>query len=128
MIMDATVFREAVAEMPQVALPTRHFFADGMYCRFLPQPAGAIVVGTVHKREHFFVVASGTVRVTEDWGSSAIEYVAPTLLVSKPDTQRAVLAVTDAVCLTIHRLERRTSNPDPVLDLAEIERELACDP
>jgi hypothetical protein len=119
---------DAIAELPPIALPTRHFFADGMYCRFLAQPAGAVVMGNVHKREHFFIVASGTVRVTEDLGESAAEYTAPTLLVSRPGTQRAVLAVTDAVCLTVHRLERRTSNPDPVLDIAEIERELAGDP
>ena len=24
-----------MAKMPQVELPTQHFFADGMYCRYL---------------------------------------------------------------------------------------------
>lgn len=110
-----------MAKMPQVQLPTRHFFADGMYCRFLPRPAGTLIVGKVHKREHFYIVASGTVRVSENDGMTAVEYTAPTLLVSQPGTKRAVLAITDAVCLTIHRLEH------PTQDLDAIERELMED-
>jgi len=111
-----TLQRE-MAKLPQVQLPTSHFFADGMYCRFLPRPAGTLIVGKVHKREHFYIVATGTVRVSDDDGATAIEYV-PTLLVSKPGTKRAVLAVTDAVCMTVHRLDH------PTQDLAAIEREL----
>lgn len=105
-------------KLPQTQLPTSHFFADGMYCRFLPRPRGTLIVGKVHKREHFYIVASGTVRVSEDDGATAIEYTAPTLLVSKPGTKRAVVAITDAVCMTIHRLDHPTQN------LAAIEHEL----
>jgi len=110
-----------MSKLPQVQLPTSHFFADGMYCRFLPRPAGTLIVGKVHKRERFYIVASGTVRVSDDDGATAVEYVAPTLLVSKPGTKRAVLAVTDAVCMTVHRLDH------PTQDLAAIERELMDD-
>ena len=110
-----------MSKLPQVQLPTSHFFADGMYCRFLPRPAGTLIVGKVHKRERFYIVASGTVRVSDDDGATAVEYAAPTLLVSKPGTKRAVLAVTDAVCMTVHRLDH------PIQDLAAIERELMDD-
>jgi len=110
-----------MAKLPQVQLPTSHFFADGMYCRWLPRPAGTLIVGKVHKREHFYIVATGTVRVSDDDGATAAEYTAPTLLVSKPGTKRAVLAVTDAVCMTVHRLDH------PTQDLIAIERELMED-
>ena len=105
----------AMARMPQADLATQHFFADGMYCRFLPRPAGTLIVGKVHRREHFYVVCCGTVRVTDGDGP-AQEFVGPAVLVSKPGTKRAVFAMTDATCMTVHRTDET--------DLDAIEREL----
>lgn len=102
-------------DMPQAVLPTEHFFADGMYCRFLPRPAGTLIVGKVHRREHFYIVCSGTVQVTDGEGV-AKEIIGPAIVVSKPGTKRAVLAITDATCLTVHRTDKT--------DLDEIEEEL----
>ena len=103
-----------VARLPQVELPTLHFFADGMYCRFLPRPAGMIIVGKVHLKEHFYVVCCGTVRVTTD--SGVREVTGPEVIVSSPGTKRAVYAVTDATCMTVHRTD--------LTDLDDIEREI----
>lgn len=103
-----------VAKMPQVELPTNHYFADGMYCRELFRPAGTLIVGKVHLKEHFYIVASGTVCVTTDQGVR--EVTGPEVIVSQPGTKRAVLALTDATCFTVHRTE--------LTDLDEIEREL----
>lgn len=105
----------ALSGMPQADLPTEHFFADGMYCRFLPRPAGTLIVGKVHRKEHFYVVCYGTVRVTGGEGP-AREITGPCVIVSQPGTKRAVLAMTDAVCLTVHRTDST--------DLDEIESEL----
>lgn len=104
----------AMSELPQVELPTEHHFADGMYCRVLFRPAGTLIVGKVHRKEHFYIVCSGTVRVTTDDGMR--EITGPHVLVSSPGTKRAVLAVTDATCLTVHRTASR--------DVEEIEREI----
>lgn len=101
-------------KLPQMQLETSHFFADGMYCRYLPRPAGCLIVGKVHKKEHFYMVCTGTVVVTTDEGVRQI--TGPKVLVSKPGTKRAVYALTDAVCLTVHRTDR--------VDLDEIEAEL----
>lgn len=113
--------REAIArlqremeKMPQVELPTEHHFADGMYCRALFRPAGCLIVGKVHRKEHFYIVCSGTVKVTTDNGME--EITGPKVIISKPGTKRAVLALTDATCLTVHRTENT--------DVEEIEREL----
>lgn len=101
--------------MPQVELPTEHFFADGMYARVLPRPAGTLIVGKVHRKEHFYIVCCGTVRITQGDGA-AREVTGPAVLVSAPGTKRAVLALTDATCMTVHRTKKR--------NLDKIEQEL----
>ncbi len=107
--------QSALSALPQADLPTEHFFADGMYCRVLPRPAGTLIVGKVHKREHFYIVCCGTVRVS-DGDSPAKEITGPAIIVSQPGTKRAVLAMTDATCLTVHKTDKT--------DLDEIESEL----
>lgn len=104
----------AMASMPQVELPTRHYWADGMYCRELFRVAGTLIVGKVHKREHFYIVAAGIVTVVNGEHQETIE--GPKVLVSSPGTKRAVFAHTDATCITVHRTAER--------DLETLEREL----
>ena len=106
--------QQAMREMPQAALPTWHYFADDMYARVLPRAAGTLIVGKVHRREHFYIVAKGRVQVACD--DTVCEYEAGAVVVSRPGTKRAVLALEDSVCLTVHRTDER--------DLDEIEREL----
>ena len=108
---------DEVRKMDQVELPTVHYFADGMYARELFRPAGTILVGKVHKREHFYIVTKGCVRVF--MGDGARTYAAPSVIVSKPGTKRAVYALEDSVCMTVHRTDKT--------DLDEIEKELIED-
>lgn len=93
-------------KMEQLELPTAHLFHGGMYCRQVWRPAGCTIVGKVHKKEHFYMVVFGTVIVTTDEGAK--EITGPVLLCSTPGTQRAVYAVTDALCMTIHRADATT--------------------
>jgi hypothetical protein len=104
-----------MSAMPQAELATQHFWADGMYGRFLPRPKDTLIVGKIHRREHFYIVCCGTVRITQGDGP-ACEVTGPAVLVSKPGTKRAVYAVTDATCMTVHRTKKR--------NLEKIEREL----
>jgi quercetin dioxygenase-like cupin family protein len=60
----------------------------------------------VHKKEHFYVVVSGTICVTTDDGVQTI--TGPKILLSRPGTKRAVYAVTDALCMTFHVAESTT--------------------
>jgi quercetin dioxygenase-like cupin family protein len=96
----------AMSEMPQYEPPTEHWFHGGMYCRQVWRPAGCTIVGKVHKKEHFYVVVSGTICVTTDDGVETI--TGPQVLCSKPGTKRAVYAVTDALCMTFHVAEAKT--------------------
>lgn len=95
-------------------LITDHYFADGMYCRKLWRPAGCLIVGKVHKKEHLYIVATGSVKVTTDEGVKEIK--APMVIVSRPGTKRAVLALEDSTCITVHRTDKT--------DLDDIEEEL----
>lgn len=95
-----------LSKFPQAELPTEHIFHGGMYCRQVWRPAGTLIVGKVHKKEHFYMVVYGTVAVTTDDG---VQYITgPHLITSSPGTKRAVYAETDAMCMTIHRVDSAT--------------------
>jgi hypothetical protein len=95
-----------VSKLPQYEPETKHYFHGGMYCREVFRHAGVLVVGAVHKKEHFYLIVSGTVAITTDDGVQ--EVTGPHLFSSKPGTKRAVFAVTDALCMTFHAIEAKT--------------------
>jgi hypothetical protein len=95
-----------VSKLPQYEPATKHYFHGGMYCREVFRHAGVLVVGAVHKKEHFYLIVSGTVAITTDDGVQ--EVTGPHLFSSKPGTKRAVYAMTDALCMTFHAIEAKT--------------------
>lgn len=97
-----------------IELETKHRFHGGMYMREVFRPAGCVIVGKVHKKEHFYIVLSGTVIITTDTGVT--EVTGPYIFESVPGTKRAVFAKTDANCITIHVVESTT--------VEEVENEL----
>jgi len=107
----------SVAHAPQVEIQTRHYFADGMYCREVFRPKDTLIVGKVHKKEHFYIVLQGEVTVVGDGKREHIK--APRIIVSQPGTKRAVYAHEDSICMTVHRTFET--------DLDAIERELVED-
>lgn len=111
---DIERLQTALSAHPQVELPTKHHWADGMYCRELFRSKDTLIVGKVHKREHFYIVLSGEVTVVGDGKRERIK--APRIIVSAPGTKRAVYAHEDSICITVHRTDSK--------DLEEIELEL----
>jgi hypothetical protein len=95
-----------VSKLPQYKPETKHYFHGGMYCREVFRHADVLVVGAVHKKEHFYLIVSGTVAITTDDGVQ--EVTGPHLFSSKPGTKRAVYAVTDALCMTFHAIEAKS--------------------
>lgn len=96
--------QQAISQLEQYEPETNHYFHGGMYCREVKRCEGALIVGKVHKKEHFYVVASGTVAVSQE-GEPAKQITGPAVIKSNPGTKRAVLALTDAVCMTFHRVD-----------------------
>lgn len=102
--------QEEVSKLPQYEPTTRHFFHGGMYCREVWRDGGVLVIGKVHRKEHFYLIVSGRVRVgQEEFGPGA-------LILSKPGTKRAVLSLEPTLCMTFHRTDATT--------VEEAEREL----
>jgi hypothetical protein len=116
--MNELVFKlqASMRNLPQATgLITKHYWADGMYCRELYRPADTTIVGKVHKKEHLFIVVSGTLLITN--GDEPTEEVTgPKVFVCQPGTKRATYAVTDVTAITVHRCEFR--------DMADIDNDL----
>lgn len=106
-----------VLKLPQAEPVTTHRFADGMYCREVFRKEGTLVVGKVHKKEHFFIVVQGTLTLWTEEGMKTVE--APFVWVSQPGTKRVTYAHTDAIAITVHQVSSR--------NLDEIEAELVED-
>lgn len=96
--------RREMIKHKQVELPTDHYFSDGMYCRRLFRPAGTLIVGKVHKKDHFFICAAGEIIA---WTENGMKHLMPGDVVqSKPGTKRVTFAVTDAVGITVHKTDQ----------------------
>lgn len=109
---------DAAKKLPQIKLETAHYWALGMYCRALFRPADTLIIGKVHKKEHFYIVMHGEVTIKSADGSSQ-RVKAPAIFVSKAGTKRAVYAHEDSLCITVHRTDNT--------DLEKIEAELIED-
>lgn len=106
--------QEAMSHLPQVTFNTKHWFADGMYCRELEWPAGVTIVGKVHKREHLFILLKGEATFSTEEGMKRVK--APCVVVGVPNTKRIGYSHEDCICLNVHRTDSR--------DLDQIEIEL----
>lgn len=109
--------RDHLATLPQYEPDTESYFHGGMLCREVTRPAGVMVIGRVHKREHLYIILDGTVAITDGDGK-AVEAGPGTVIRSKPGTRRAVLALTDAKCLTVQRTDATTLE-EAEIDLME---------
>jgi hypothetical protein len=91
----------------------RHFFAPGMYGRELAIPGGMVVVGKIHRHQHFTFLLSGEATINTDRGMERI--TGPHVWVSQEGAKRALMTHTDCVFFTVHL------NPDDTTDLTVIE-------
>ena len=103
-----------MVKMPQAELETEHYFSGGMYCRKLIRPAGTLIVGKVHKKDHFFMCAKGEIIAWSEKGM--VKLKAGDIIESKAGTKRVTLALSDAIGITFHKTDET--------DLDKIEAEL----
>jgi len=89
--------------MDQVDCPVTHHFAPSVYAREIFMPAGAVVVGKIHKHAHLNIISKGKVIVSTEFGKKQL--VAPCTFVSEAGTKRAVYIVEDCIWTTIHPTE-----------------------
>lgn len=84
-----------VSALPQVLCPVRNHFAPGVYAREITIPAGATVVGAVHKLENLAVLSQGTMLIATPDGPQ--ELSAPAIVRILPGAKNAVTALTECV-------------------------------
>jgi hypothetical protein len=103
-----------MVKLPQIELPTEHYFAGGMYCRKVFRPAGTTIVGKVHKKAHIFLCAKGQILAWSETGMRTLN--AGDVVESQPGTKRVTYAVEDSIGITFHVTDKT--------DLDDIESEL----
>lgn len=101
--------------LPQAdSMITEHYFSGGMYCRKLFRKAGTLIVGKVHKKDHFFMCVSGQIIA---WSEKGMKTLNPgDIIESKSGTKRVTLATVDSIGVTVHVTDKT--------DLNDIEQEL----
>ena len=103
-----------MVKMPQADLQTEHYFHGGMYCRKVFRPAGTVIVGKVHKKDHFFLCAKGEIIAWSEKGMVILKE--GDIIESKPGTKRVTFAVVDSIGITLHKTSKK--------NLDKIEKEL----
>lgn len=101
-------FREKVARLAthmlqqeQLPAPVTHHFAPGIYLREIFMPAGAVVIGKIHKTEHLNILVKGACYLIHD-DFSCEELRAPMTFVSKPGVQKVLYILEDMIWMTPH--------------------------
>jgi quercetin dioxygenase-like cupin family protein len=103
-----------MVKLPQVELPTEHYYSGGMYCRKVFRPAGTTIVGKVHKKAHLFLCAKGQII---SWAETGMKTLNPgDVIESQPGTKRVTYATEDSIGITFHVTDKT--------ELADIESEL----
>jgi quercetin dioxygenase-like cupin family protein len=81
--------------------PLFHHFADGAYAREMHIPAGHVVVGKIHRHDHFHFLSKGRVTVLTEKGGLE-EYTAGGIMISPAGVKRLLVTHEDTVWTVIH--------------------------
>jgi len=101
-------------KLPQVVMPVKHYFADGLYLREITIPKGTLMTGITHKFESMDVVSTGAMTVINEKGETG-RIVAPCTLFSPPGVKKAGFALEDTRWTSIH------ANPTNERDIRALE-------
>ena len=112
----------------QTDCPVKHYFAPNVYIREIFMPAGTIVIGKIHRTEHFNIIEKGRCAIRHDDGTVEI-LQAPLTFVSKAGVQKVLYIEEDTVWKTVHcttetdvdKLEELLIEPPPVVQLEQQE-------
>jgi hypothetical protein len=70
------VLLSQMEKMPQVDVHTKHYFGPSIYIREVTMPAGSIIIGKPHRKEHMCVMLQGRMIIVDADGNKK-ELVAP---------------------------------------------------
>ena len=108
-------FQTVIEKLPQIEVPLKHRFLDGLYSREVTMPKGSIVVSKTHNLENLTIISQGEcVELTE--GHEVRRLKAPCTMISEPGIKRALYMLEDTVWTTVHQ------NPENTRDIKELEQ------
>src|SRR6476469_9475589 len=111
---------EGIRSLPGVDVELTHRFTPGLYSREIKLPADSLNISKIHKTEHQYIISKGVVQVYDASTGKSELIIAPRHGITKPGTQRAVYAITDAIWTTCH--------PTELKDVDKIEAEIIQEP
>ena len=82
-----------VNDIPLVECKERHYFGPNLYIKEVTMPAGALIVGKVHKVEHMCIMLTGKMILVQEDGTRT-ELSAPATFVAKPGRKVAYILET----------------------------------
>ena len=82
-----------VQQMPQVDCQTKHYFGPSIYIREVTMPAGAVVIGKPHRKDHMCVMLQGRMIIVDAEGNQK-ELVAPMTFVGSAGRKVAYILET----------------------------------
>jgi hypothetical protein len=98
---NVTTLGEYLATHPQTDCALVHRFAPGVYLREIHMPADTVVIGKVHKTEHFNILLQGACLIVHDDGRRE-ELRAPLTFVSGAGVQKVLYIIEDMIWQTVH--------------------------
>ena len=113
-VLAAEYFME---NQPQVDIPVKHDFLDGIYRREITFPAGTMATGRVHPTSHFDIMMTGEMAVPSIDGFEILK--APMSFTSIPYQKKAGLALSDVTWVTFH--------PTSCTTVEDVEKEIFAD-
>jgi len=90
----------SILGLPQIDIQIRHYFAPGLYAREVSIPAGALLIGAIHKTENLICVSKGSLQVVTEDGTTTV--TAPAMLTCPAGRKNAVHALEDSVWTNFH--------------------------
>jgi hypothetical protein len=108
---------QSMRDLPQVDMQTTHALSGGVYARTVFIPAGCVVVGATHRKDHICII-DGDVETILDGQNRRIE--GRVVINGQAGVKRAVYAHSDTLWTTVCATGLR--------DIAEIEAELVEEP
>lgn len=111
-----TELERQVLAAPQVDLRTEHALTGGVYARTITIPAGVVLTGALHKKDHINIV-EGDITVTTDDGP--VRLTGYHVIAVKAGSKRAGFAHSDTKWTTVCHTE--------LIDIEAIEDEMTDD-
>jgi hypothetical protein len=115
---NVTTLGQYLSTLPQTDCALMHRFAPGVYLREIHMPADTVVIGKVHKTEHFNILLQGACLIVHEDGRRE-ELRAPLTFVSGAGVQKVLYIIEDMIWQTVH--------VTPETDMAKLE-ELIVEP